>query len=53
LPQINSLFTKWNWLADENEFSVTVLKVLASSCDGFTCSHRKCKYCDIIEPVIS
>jgi hypothetical protein len=53
LPQIHSLFTKLNLLADENESSVQVLQILASSCVAFTNSHRKFKYLDIIEPLIS
>jgi hypothetical protein len=38
---------KLNLLADENEFSVPVLKILASSYVAFTSSHRKCNYRDI------
>jgi hypothetical protein len=53
LSQIHSLFTKFNLLADENESSVHVLQILASSGVAFTSSHRKFKYFDIIEPLIS
>lgn len=52
-PWIYLLFIKLNLLADENELNVPVLKILASSCVAFTSSPRKCKYRDIIEPVIS
>jgi hypothetical protein len=52
-PRIHSIFTKLILLADENEFSLPVFKILASSCVAFTSSQRKCKYPDIIEPVIS